>query len=42
MLELRGLSKIFPDGTCAVSDVDLVVDHGALLVVLTGDVVLER
>jgi ABC-type sugar transport system ATPase subunit len=34
MLELRGLSKVFPDGTRAVSDVDLVVDHGALLVVV--------
>jgi multiple sugar transport system ATP-binding protein len=33
-LELRGLSKIFPDGTTAVSNVDLVVDHGALLVIV--------
>ncbi len=33
-LELRGLSKIFPDGTPAVTDVDLVVDHGALLVIV--------
>lgn len=33
-LELRGLSKIFPDGTTAVSDVDLAVDHGTLLVIV--------
>ena len=33
-LELRGLSKVFPDGTRAVSDVDLVVDHGDLLVMV--------
>ena len=33
-LELRGLTKIFPDGTRAVSDVDLVVDHGVLLVMV--------
>ena len=33
-LELRGLSKIFPDGNWAVRGVDLVVDHGALLVIV--------
>jgi len=33
-LELRGLHKVFPDGTRAVRDVDLVVDHGTLLVIV--------
>ena len=33
-LELRGVSKIFPDGTRAVRNVDLVVDHGTLLVLV--------
>ncbi len=32
-LELRGLSKVFPDGRWAVRDVDLAVDDGALVVV---------
>lgn len=32
-LELRGLSKCYPDGRWAVRDVDLDVDHGALVVV---------
>jgi multiple sugar transport system ATP-binding protein len=32
-LELRGLSKVFPDGRWAVRDVDLAVDDGAMVVV---------
>ena len=33
-IELHGLSKVFPDGTVAVDDVSLTVDHGEFLVLL--------